>query len=501
MKRTDWRGAIVLMIVLANLLANVHPALAGRKFSPDDDGYYFHRVCRDGMELYVFEWNSDSDSLGYEEGHTGEFSSLIGVFLGRLNSDFTDQILDPYNVDNAHEIVRYLADVSMTRRNSERGRLNLDEIDSSNERSNVRLSDTEGMRYWGKAVVTWPEILDVGTPLILYNLSSKYGLEDILDTDTEDLPRVDDCYILPENKPAPAAPPAAAPAAQPVPSTPKITARITAERLNVREGPRTNAPIIAKIYLDEVYYAIARDAAGAWVQLRVPDVPEDSGWIAVKFAQLSAPIAQLPVFGAQSAATASPASAPAAEPAPAAKPAPAAEPASVQPTVPANPGTLVDGFEKWGTWRRGDETWGTFVQSADDVYSGNFAGRLDYDFPSGVDNNYVVFRQPKAIAGSPNALGIWVNGDGSTHFLNVWIQDAKGQLWQYSFGRINHTGWQQMVTPLGAPTAWPNQAIGASSTSEPVYPIKFYALVLDGYAEDRAFAGSVYVDQLEAYTD
>ena len=83
--------------------------------------------------------------------------------------------------------------------------------------------------------------------------------------------------------------------------------------------------------------------------------------------------------------------------------------------------------------------------------------------------------------------------------LNAWVQDANNQLWQFTFGRILHTGWQQMVAVLDVSRGWPNQAVGGTpTTAAPVYPLRFYALVLDGYPEDTPLQGAIYVDDLFA---
>lgn len=165
--------------------------------------------------------------------------------------------------------------------------------------------------------------------------------------------------------------------------------------------------------------------------------------------------------------------------------------------APSRPGLITD-FENWGTWKRGDEAWGTFTQSKEQVYAGSYSGKLTYSFPA-TSNNYLVFRQTISIAGQPVALRIMVYGDGSGNFLNAWVQDANGQLWQFTFGQIYHTGWQQMGATLDVSRGWPNQAVGGNpKTVAPVYPLRFSALVLDGYREDAPFQGVVYVDDLLA---
>ena len=164
--------------------------------------------------------------------------------------------------------------------------------------------------------------------------------------------------------------------------------------------------------------------------------------------------------------------------------------------VAKRPGEIT-GFETWGAWKRGDEAWGTFTQSKEQVYAGSFSGKIAYRFPA-VSNNYLVFSQGFPIAATPAALKIMVFGDGSHNFLNAWVKDAKGLVWQFTFGRVEHTGWQQMVAPLDLSLGWPNGPVGHKGGGSPTYPLKFQALVLDGWREDTALQGVIYVDELFA---
>jgi uncharacterized membrane protein len=276
-------------------------------------------------------------------------------------------------------------------------------------------------------------------------------------------------------------------------------ATITPATLNVRGGPGTSYGVVAKVRRGETYPVLGRDVATGWVQIAVPAAPSGAGWVSSQYVTISTTGASTQPVATGGPSTASPPGA-AAPSQPAASPATgSAVPAS--PTPPASPGagqaSLVTDFESFGAWQRGDEAWGTFTQSAEQKQSGQYAGKFGFDFPNGEANNYVVFRRTIPIKGQPAALRMQVLGDGSTHFLNTWVQDAKGQLWQFSFGRINHQGWQAMEAPLDPSLGWPNQAIGHSATSI-AYPIKLYALVLDGYTSDQAFTGSIYVDDLEA---
>jgi len=157
-------------------------------------------------------------------------------------------------------------------------------------------------------------------------------------------------------------------------------------------------------------------------------------------------------------------------------------------------------FENFGAWRRGDQAWGTFTQSGEQVREGRSAGKIDYNFPASAgSDSFVVFLQTLPISGQPDRLSLWVYGNGSGHFLNSWIQDAAGQRWQFSFGQIKHTGWQQMQARLDPGQGWPNgKVMGDTGAKTITYPVQFLALVLDGVPDGVASSGAIYVDDLSA---
>ena len=152
------------------------------------------------------------------------------------------------------------------------------------------------------------------------------------------------------------------------------------------------------------------------------------------------------------------------------------------PAAPARP-DLVSDFETFGTWQRGNETWGTLIQSAENKTAGAAAAKLDYDFTAAEpENDFLVFARKPAlpIPGQPTGLNMQVYGDGSSNFLNAWVQDSTGQIWQFTFGRINHTGWQMMSAPLDPGLGWPNGVVQNNQSANLSYPLHLYALVLDG---------------------
>jgi len=176
-------------------------------------------------------------------------------------------------------------------------------------------------------------------------------------------------------------------------------------------------------------------------------------------------------------------------------PSPSATATKRPPPTPTNePGVIAD-FERFGTWKRGDQPNGTFVQSTAEVHQGSYAGQLDYHFDT-VGNDFVVFVQARSLAGHPTNITAWVYGDGSGHFFNVWIKDQAGQVWQVPLGRVSHSGWQQMVGKLDVNQPWPWASVSGPDNGAIDYPLSFYALVLDDAPDTYTGSGTIYVDEL-----
>ncbi|MBN1995390.1 MAG: protein kinase [Anaerolineae bacterium] len=161
--------------------------------------------------------------------------------------------------------------------------------------------------------------------------------------------------------------------------------------------------------------------------------------------------------------------------------------------------SLLQDFESENTWRRGDQPNGEFHRSSVQKYNGHYAGQLMYRFP-GQDNDFVVFQQSHALPGQPNAISAWVYGDGSGHYLNVWVKDAKGQVWQAPLGQIEHTGWQKMTAWLDPKGEWPHTAISGPDNGAIDYPLSFNALVLDDIPDSFQGQGAIYIDDVSGET-
>ncbi|HEY75893.1 MAG TPA: hypothetical protein G4O00_06905 [Thermoflexia bacterium] len=180
-------------------------------------------------------------------------------------------------------------------------------------------------------------------------------------------------------------------------------------------------------------------------------------------------------------------------PTPPAPPTPTPPPPTATPQEPA--ANIVIDFETWGTWRRGDQPNGTFEQSNEQVYGGQFAGRLAYHFPT-PGNDFVVFVHPAPIPGTPDRIHAWVYGDGAGHFFNLWIRDAEGEIWQVPLGRVEHTGWRQMEGRIETGQEWPWDHISGPSNGAVDYPIEFYAVVLDDGEDTFVGDGVIFVDEI-----
>jgi serine/threonine protein kinase len=156
-------------------------------------------------------------------------------------------------------------------------------------------------------------------------------------------------------------------------------------------------------------------------------------------------------------------------------------------------------FEDFGTWRIGNQRNGSFTRSSKQAHAGSYSGELAYEFET-ADNDFVVFLQDNAISGTPNALELWVYGDGSGHFINAWILDNDGQTWQVPFGQVFHTGWSKMTGYIDTDQDWPWTSISGTDNKKVDYPIAFRAFVLDDYSSSYEGNGSIYLDDLRAVT-
>lgn len=166
----------------------------------------------------------------------------------------------------------------------------------------------------------------------------------------------------------------------------------------------------------------------------------------------------------------------------------------VQPTVSSGSGVVVS-FETFGTWRRGDQPYGEFTPSSEQVKSGSYAGKLAYNFSSATSaDDFVIFEQKTSISGEPTQLSAWVYGDGAGHFFNIWVLDAAGEMWSVAMGRTYHTGWQKMTGTLAPGLPWPGGHVYGPENGKVDYPVRFSSIVIDRV--DGAKTGTLYFDDI-----
>jgi Tol biopolymer transport system component len=93
------------------------------------------------------------------------------------------------------------------------------------------------------------------------------------------------------------------PILRPTPATgdaPLAQVTLQDSRLNLRSGPNSTYPVIAKAQPNESFAILGRDATSQWLQLALSDVMGGFGWAAAEFLATDAVIAELPVVDAVS---------------------------------------------------------------------------------------------------------------------------------------------------------------------------------------------------------
>jgi len=172
---------------------------------------------------------------------------------------------------------------------------------------------------------------------------------------------------------------------------------------------------------------------------------------------------------------------------------------ALQPTPIAQMAIVAD-FETMDLWKQGGVATGTLTQTTEQVHDGQYAARLTYEFSREIDD-FVVFWHTRSVPGQPNAFTAWVYGDGSGHYLYIWLKDSEGQGWQAPLGRLGHVGWRQMTAWLDPERGliWTPQ-LGGLDNGVVDYPIKFRGLVVDDVPNDFIGSGAIYIDQLAAAT-
>ena len=123
------------------------------------------------------------------------------------------------------------------------------------------------------------------------------------------------------------------------------------------------------------------------------------------------------------------------------------------------------------------------------VLAGAHTAKLTYDLRAGGGGTaaaYVQAPAPVPIPGRPRALGLWVYGDGSGHWLRANYIDGDGNRRVTDFtavGGLDWTGWRWVEAPID-----PDAPL----------PILFERVYVVEFEPARQGAGTLYLDQLTA---
>jgi len=119
--------------------------------------------------------------------------------------------------------------------------------------------------------------------------------------------------------------------------------------------------------------------------------------------------------------------------------------------------------------------------------------RIDYKFSPGWKFVRVApaTRTPRAIAGMPKALDLWVYGDGSGQVVRLRFIDATKQAFQEDGGFLTWKGWKQVSFPMNA--AGSHDHWGGANDGQIHYPIAWNTVFLIDNHKRQATEGTVYI--------
>lgn len=138
---------------------------------------------------------------------------------------------------------------------------------------------------------------------------------------------------------------------------------------------------------------------------------------------------------------------------------------------------ILDGFTSNSAWyfdsirARGTNR---LSEGFEPVAAGDHSMRFEYNFATGDEGiaaSYIIRKDPIAIDGRPNHIGMWVYGDGKDHWLRGKLQDGNGETVTISFteeGELDWNGWKyvQAEVPDSAPLPLSLSRIYVAETDE-----------------------------------
>lgn len=130
------------------------------------------------------------------------------------------------------------------------------------------------------------------------------------------------------------------------------------------------------------------------------------------------------------------------------------------------------------------------IELSEDIYKEkNSSIKLSYDFTNMTDQSIAFVNFDKDSSGlvmkdKPKALGMWVYGDNSTHWLRTRVQDSTGKIHKIDFAEeVNWKGWKWVVAKLPADIA---------------YPVTVKSVYIAEINETKKDTGAIYIDSLRA---
>jgi hypothetical protein len=134
----------------------------------------------------------------------------------------------------------------------------------------------------------------------------------------------------------------------------------------------------------------------------------------------------------------------------------------------------------------------TFQYSRDVANSGDFSGKLTYDFSA--DQGYTLYTTP-TLTGQPREmpleLSMWIYGDGSKHKLAIRMNDATDERFVYAVGPVDWTGWK--LISASDPESWTHYLGNADGVFD--LPVKNITIELTSVG-GAPVQGAWYVDDI-----
>ncbi len=144
------------------------------------------------------------------------------------------------------------------------------------------------------------------------------------------------------------------------------------------------------------------------------------------------------------------------------------------------------------TWANLSDIRSSFLYSREQVASGSFSGRMNYDFSAA--QGYILFSAPVPApppAEVPARLALKIYGDGSGHKLALRLYDATDERFVFTVGPINWTGWRQL--DARDPARWSHYLGNNDGVFD--LPVKTAAVELTSVAGGPA-QGALYADDI-----